>query len=64
MKPVAFEYARPATVGEACRLLAADGNARVIAGGQTLIPMLAMRLARPSCLVDIARIPELVRHPR
>lgn len=59
MKPVAFEYARPATVGEACRLLAKDGNARVIAGGQTLIPMLAMRLARPSCLVDIARIPEL-----
>jgi len=59
MKPVAFEYARPATVGEACRLLAADTNARVIAGGQTLIPMLAMRLARPSRLVDIARIPEL-----
>ena len=57
MKPVAFEYQRPATVGEACRLLAADGNARVLAGGQTLIPMLAMRLARPSCLVDIARIP-------
>jgi CO/xanthine dehydrogenase FAD-binding subunit len=40
-------------------LLAKDGNSRVIAGGQTLIPMLAMRLARPSCLVDIARIPEL-----
>lgn len=59
MKPVAFEYERPATVGEACRLLAADTNARVIAGGQTLIPMLAMRLARPSCLVDIARIPKL-----
>ena len=59
MKPVAFEYARPATIGEACALLAQDGNARVIAGGQTLIPMLAMRLARPSCLVDIARIPEL-----
>jgi carbon-monoxide dehydrogenase medium subunit len=59
MKPVAFEYARPATVGEACALLAKDGNARVIAGGQTLIPMLALRLARPSCLIDIARIPEL-----
>ena len=59
MKPVAFDYARPATVGEACALLAADGNARVIAGGQTLIPMLAMRLARPSRLIDIARIPEL-----
>jgi CO/xanthine dehydrogenase FAD-binding subunit len=59
MKPVAFEYARPATVAEACALLAEDGNSRVLAGGQTLIPMLAMRLARPSCLVDIARIPEL-----
>ena len=59
MKPVAFQYARPATVGEACKLLAQDGNSRVIAGGQTLIPMLAMRLARPSCLVYIARIPEL-----
>lgn len=59
MKPVAFQYARPATVGEACKLLAQDDNSRVIAGGQTLIPMLAMRLARPSCLVDIARIPEL-----
>jgi len=59
MKPVAFEYERPATVGEACRLLASDADARVLAGGQTLIPMLAMRLARPSRLVDIARIPEL-----
>lgn len=59
MKPVAFEYLRPATVSEACGLLADDGNAQVLAGGQTLIPMLAMRLARPSRLVDIARIPEL-----
>jgi CO/xanthine dehydrogenase FAD-binding subunit len=59
MKPVAFEYARPATVDEACGLLAADADARILAGGQTLIPMLAMRLARPSRLVDIARIPEL-----
>jgi CO/xanthine dehydrogenase FAD-binding subunit len=59
MKPVAFEYERPATVGEACRLLASDADARVLAGGQTLIPMLAMRLARPSRLVDIVRIPEL-----
>ena len=59
MKPVAFGYARPSSVREACALLAADGDARVLAGGQTLIPMLAMRLARPSCLVDIARIPEL-----
>jgi CO/xanthine dehydrogenase FAD-binding subunit len=56
MKPVAFDYVRPTSVSEACGLLAADGGARVIAGGQTLIPMLAMRLARPTRLIDIARI--------
>ncbi len=59
MKAAPFEYSRPATVDEACELLAADDNARVIAGGQTLVPMMAMRLARPTRLVDIARIPEL-----
>jgi len=59
MKPVAFDYVRPSSVGEACGLLAADDGARVIAGGQTLIPMLAMRLARPTRLVDISRIADL-----
>ena len=59
MKAAPFEYSRPADVDEACALLAADDNARVIAGGQTLVPMMAMRLARPTRLVDIARIAEL-----
>jgi carbon-monoxide dehydrogenase medium subunit len=59
MKPAPFEYSRPADVDEACALLVADENARVIAGGQTLVPMMAMRLARPSRLVDISRIAEL-----
>jgi CO/xanthine dehydrogenase FAD-binding subunit len=59
MKPVAFDYVRPASVAEACGLLAADDGARVIAGGQTLIPLLAMRLARPTRLVDIARLPDM-----
>src|SRR5262245_41311909 len=59
MKPVAFDYVRPASLAEACSLLAADGGARVIAGGQTLIPLLAMRLARPTRLIDIARIEDL-----
>jgi CO/xanthine dehydrogenase FAD-binding subunit len=59
MKPVAFDYVRPNSVSEACGLLAADDGARVIAGGQTLIPMLAMRLARPTRLVDISRIADL-----
>jgi CO/xanthine dehydrogenase FAD-binding subunit len=59
MKPAAFEYSRPASIDEACALLAADDGARLIAGGQTLVPLMAMRLARPTRLVDIARIPEL-----
>jgi len=56
MKPAAFEYSRPIDVDEACALLAADENARLIAGGQTLVPLMAMRLARPSRLIDIARL--------
>lgn len=59
MKPAPFEYSRPATLDEACALLAADDGARLIAGGQTLVPLMAMRLARPTRLIDIARIPEL-----
>jgi CO/xanthine dehydrogenase FAD-binding subunit len=59
MKPAPFDYARPAHLDEACALLAAEDDARVIAGGQTLVPLMAMRLARPKLLVDIARIPEL-----
>jgi CO/xanthine dehydrogenase FAD-binding subunit len=59
MKPAPFEYVRPHTVGEVCQWLAADDGARIIAGGQTLVPMLAMRLARPTRLVDIYRIKEL-----
>jgi CO/xanthine dehydrogenase FAD-binding subunit len=59
MKPAPFEYVRPASLAEACELLAGDDDARVIAGGQTLVPMLAMRLARPARLIDILRLPEL-----
>lgn len=59
MKTAPFEYSRPATLDEACALLAADADSRLIAGGQTLVPMMAMRLARPSRLIDIQRIPEL-----
>jgi CO/xanthine dehydrogenase FAD-binding subunit len=59
MKPAPFDYVRPASLAEACALLAADEDARVIAGGQTLVPMLAMRLARPARLIDILRLPEL-----
>lgn len=59
MKPAPFDYIRPDSLAEACELLAAEEDARVIAGGQTLVPMLAMRLARPARLIDILRLPEL-----
>ena len=59
MKPAPFEYARPGSLAKACEILAADEDARIIAGGQTLIPMLAMRLARPTRLVDVVRLSEL-----
>jgi carbon-monoxide dehydrogenase medium subunit len=60
VKPSAFEYESPATLGEAVRLLAAaNGNAKVIAGGQSLMPMLAFRLAAPDLLVDLRHIPDL-----
>lgn len=59
MKAAPFEYVRPKDLAEACAILAADEDARPISGGQTLVPMMAMRLARPTRLVDIARLPEL-----
>jgi carbon-monoxide dehydrogenase medium subunit len=59
MKAAAFEYSRAADIDEACAMLAADDSARVIAGGQTLVPMMVMRLARPTRLVDINRIAAL-----
>ena len=59
MKAAPFEYSRATDIDEACALLAADDSARVIAGGQTLVPMMAMRLARPTRLIDINRIAAL-----
>ena len=59
MKAAPFEYSRAGDIDEACALLTADDGARAIAGGQTLVPMMAMRLARPTRLVDIARIAAL-----
>ena len=62
MKAAPFEYARPATLAEACELLVAHGpDAKLIAGGQSLVPMMAMRLARPAWLIDISRLEELQR---
>src|ERR1043165_9864766 len=59
MKAASFEYVRPHSVEEACGLLSADPEAVIVAGGQTLVPMMAMRLARPARPVGIARISEL-----
>ena len=59
MKAAPFEYSRVASVDEACAMLASDESARVIAGGQTLVPMMVMRLVRPTRLIDINRIVEL-----
>lgn len=60
MKAAPFEYTRATTVAEACALLAEHGgDAKLIAGGQSLVPMMAMRLARPAWLVDINRLQEL-----
>ncbi len=59
MKPAPFEYQAPATLREAIDLLASDPEATVIAGGQSLMPVLAFRLATPSMLVDLRRVPGL-----
>ena len=60
MKSAPFEYAAPQSLDEAVGAIATGGgDAKVLAGGQSLIPMLALRLARPARLVDINRIPGL-----
>ena len=61
MKPPPFGYHAPRTVDEACTLLGSLEDAKVLAGGQSLIPLLNFRLARPSHLVDINRIDGLGR---
>ena len=60
MKPRPFDYVRPDTVDEAVALLAEHGDeARILAGGQSLMAMMNLRLADPAMLIDIARIKEL-----
>jgi carbon-monoxide dehydrogenase medium subunit len=60
MKPAPFAYHAPRSVDEAVELLAPHGDdAKVLAGGQSLVPAMNFRLARPAVLVDINRVPEL-----
>ena len=60
MKPAPFDYVAPATIEEACSVLAeAGGGAAVLAGGQTLMPLLNLRMSQPFIIVDINKIAEL-----
>src|SRR6266481_4067784 len=59
MKMPPFEYACPATLSEAVALLAAREDAKALAGGQSLVPMLAFRLAQPTLLVDLRKLADL-----
>ncbi|PYM15298.1 MAG: molybdopterin dehydrogenase [Candidatus Rokuibacteriota bacterium] len=60
MKPAKFEYHAPGSVDEAIALLGRyEGDAKVLAGGQSLVPLLNFRLSRPAALIDLNRIPSL-----
>lgn len=60
MIPPAFDYTRASSIDDAlAKLAAAGGDAKFLAGGHSLVPLLKMRLAHPTVLIDIARIPEL-----
>jgi aerobic carbon-monoxide dehydrogenase medium subunit len=60
MIPAAFDYARPKSLDEAIGLLASDGGTtKVIAGGQSILPLMKLRLAQPAKLIDIGRLTEL-----
>ncbi|MEP9379458.1 FAD binding domain-containing protein [Aquabacter sp. CN5-332] len=59
MKPAPFDYVRPQSVAEASAALAAEGGAKLIAGGQSLGPMLNLRLVQPRLLVDVAGLDAL-----
>jgi carbon-monoxide dehydrogenase medium subunit len=59
MKLPAFDYACPATLAEAVALLASRDEAKALAGGQSLVPMMAFRIASPSLLVDLGKLSDL-----
>jgi carbon-monoxide dehydrogenase medium subunit len=60
MYPAAFDYAAPATLGEALAILKQRGDdAKIMAGGQSLIPLLKLRFAQPALVVDIGRLPSM-----
>ena len=59
MRPTEFAYHRPASLDEALSLLAEDAEARPLAGGHSLLPMMKLRFAMPTALVDLGKIPAL-----
>lgn len=61
MKPAEFVYHRPQSVGEALEMLAVNEGAKLLAGGQSLLTLMNLRLARPTAIVDIGRLAELSR---
>ncbi len=61
MIPAAFDYARPASVDEALKLVAANPEAKVLAGGQSLIPLMKFRLSTPPMLIDLGGVEELTQ---
>lgn len=60
MKPLKFDMVRPQDLDEALRLLAADPGSKLIAGGQSLVPVMNFRLAAPTLLIDLNQISGLV----
>ena len=56
-----FTYHRPDSLSAAVAQLAGDGDAKALAGGQSLVPMMAFRVAQPSLLVDLRKLPDLDR---
>jgi carbon-monoxide dehydrogenase medium subunit len=60
MIPAGFDYHAPRSVGDAIKLLGSLGSdAKLLAGGHSLLPMMKLRFAQPSALIDLGRIPEL-----
>jgi carbon-monoxide dehydrogenase medium subunit len=59
LKPAPFRYARPQNLADAVELLAADHDVKILAGGQSLVPMLNLRLVRPAVLIDLNGVPGL-----
>jgi carbon-monoxide dehydrogenase medium subunit len=62
VKPAPFDHVAAGSVAEAVQALGSDEDARVLAGGQSLVPVMALRLATPTLLVDISRCPDLQGH--